>query len=113
MSWQTVYIEVYPDPPPSWANGDFSAVGQSIDLNLAAHTLEFEENAPPRADVADGSDAAAYFAGGIATSGLNFLVNHFIGTPFSDRMIADTNGSWLNGVRHQKSALSLWGWFAR
>ena len=86
-----------PEPViPTWTGPDFTASTNSIDLDLSANSLEFEENAP-RTDVTAGADADAYFAFGNNVPVYDFTPIAFTGSAFSDRMIGNDSHNTLKG----------------
>src|SRR4029077_5700125 len=96
--WEYVNFDVCKDPAPAriaqaptpptyideYNRGNFLAEGKSIDLDLTANKLEFEEN-PQRADVTKDGEAA-YFEGGTTVPGFSFAPAIYIGSNLSDRM---------------------------
>ena len=86
-------------PPPTYIDehnrGNFLAEGKSIDLDLSANKLEFEDD-PQRADVTK-LDEAAYFTGGTAVPEFSFAPWIYIGSNLSDRMIGNENSNIFSG----------------
>ena len=84
-------VELLPLPPPTYIDeynrGNFSGSDKSIDLDLIASKLEFEEG-EQKWDVTKAGEAA-YFADGDAVPAFSFTPWQYIGSNYSDRMIGD------------------------